>query len=250
MIVRCLFLLIVLIPTFIFGQARVERPWQVHANFSGAFLKIAASGIADETVDDIKVDKWLPGFSVGYHFNRYLYVGYTFFSPLELTLKESWALSPGPLDGDIVLKHEPGAMHSLDVRFSPFKFGLHVSAAIANIGAVDYDMTFRRKSSLMRIGANSYATDLDISWNSERITRLALGLGYTFVNSRGISFDLGLNVPLGFPDDEKISFTPVNNSGGQIASQDLVASEQVIQNETFYGPIMFFINLGYNFKLN
>ena len=139
-------------------------------------------------------------------------------------------------------------MHSIETRISPFKFGLYVSLAYINIGKVDYAMEFRRKSDMMLIGDNSYETDLDVTWNSKRINRAGLGLGYNQVFKFGLSLNFGLIVPLGFPDDENIEFVPVNNSGLGIQSGDLFKAEAYLQDETFYGPIMLLVNIGYNFS--
>ncbi len=55
----------------IHAQNRLNRPIQLQTNFSGAFISVAANSIADPTVDDIKVNKWSPGISIGYHINRF-----------------------------------------------------------------------------------------------------------------------------------------------------------------------------------
>ena len=147
--------------TFSYGQNRVERPIQVHANFSGLFLDIAGNGLADATVDELKVNSWAPGISLGYHLNRYIYVGYSLYSPLDMTLKESWGLTFRALDANIVLEHQTGVIHNLEARFSPFKFGLYLSLGYTNIGKVDYQMQFKQMGEEVLIGNNSYATDLD-----------------------------------------------------------------------------------------
>ena len=37
-------------------QNSVVQPIQLQANFSGAFIKLAANGIADPSVDEVKVN--------------------------------------------------------------------------------------------------------------------------------------------------------------------------------------------------
>jgi hypothetical protein len=234
--------------TFGYAQNRVEKPLQLHANFSGLFLDIAGNGIADETVDELNVNSWVPGFSLGYHFNRYIYVGYSFYSPLDMTLKESWGLTFNALDANIVLEHQTGAVHSLETRISPFKFGLYASLGFANIGKVDYQMQFEQKDDGVLIGNNSYATDLDINWNSKNINTATLGLGYTYVSKSGFSFNLGISVPMSFPDAENIIINPTDPSANILPS-DITLAQQHIQNETFYGPVVMYLNVGYNLNL-
>jgi|LKGT01.1.fsa_nt_gi hypothetical protein len=241
------FILFVSINT-INAQNRLKRPIQLQTNFSGALLSVTANSLADETVDDVKVNKWRPGIDIGYHVNRFVYLGYSLSSSLDLTLKEEWGFTNVAQDGNIVLDHKTGVMHSIETRISPFKFGLYVSLAYINIGKVDYDMKFRRKSDTMLIGDNNYQTDLDVTWNSKRVNRAGLGLGYNHVFKFGLSFNIGLTVPLGFPDDENIEFFPVNNSGLEIQPDDLAKAEVHLQNETFYGPIFLLVNVGYNFS--
>jgi len=146
-----------------YSQNRVERPVQLQANFAGGFLSIAGNALADETVDDFKVDHWVPGISVGYHLNGYLYFGYSLYPSMELTLKEDWGLSPAALDGRIVLDHKTGYDHNLEARISPFNFGLYLSLAVIRINNIKYKMKFRRKSETMLIGDNAYATDMDVT---------------------------------------------------------------------------------------
>ena len=65
------------------SQNRLERPIQLQANFSGALLSVTVNSLADETVDDVKVNKWRPGIDIGYHVNRFVYLGYSLSSSLD-----------------------------------------------------------------------------------------------------------------------------------------------------------------------
>ncbi|CAE7862629.1 hisD [Symbiodinium microadriaticum] len=144
----------------------------------------------------------------GYHLNKFLYFGYSMYGPLNMTLEEEWGLTQN---------------------------------------LVKYDMVFNRLDDAILIGSNNYNTDLNIKWNSENITRLALGIGYSHVTQSGLSFTLGLKFPAGFPDDENIRLIPTS-AGVNILASDLQAAEARIQDETFYGPVMFMLEIGYNFK--
>ena len=233
-----------LVVNFLSAQRRVDRPVQIQVNMSGLFVDVMANTLADNTVDDLEVNSWLPGVSVGYHVNRYLYFGYSIYSPLDLTLKESWGLNPTVQDANIILDHQTGIVQNLEARISPFRFGFYASVGIANVPHIKYQMDFNRKESEVLIGSSAYQTDLDITWNSKRTSSLTLGLGYTHVATNGLSFTVGLNVPVNFPDDENILFS----SDEVISSSDLNFARNQIQEETFYGPAILYLNIGYNLK--
>ncbi len=229
------------------AQNRVERPLQFQLNLSGLFLDLAGNGLADPTVDELNVNSWFPGISLGNHFNRYIYLGYSLYAPLNMTLKESWGLTHRALDANISLKHRTGMIHNLETRISPFKFGLYASLSYANVGEVDYRMQFIRKGDQVLIGNNSYDTDLDIKWNSKNISTAAIGIGYTYVAQSGISFNLGLNVPMRFPNSENIRISTVD-AAVIILPSDIALAEKQIMEETFYGPVVMYLNVGYNLQ--
>ncbi len=245
----CLSILInSLLVSNLFAQSRVDRPIQLQVNFSGAFIKFAANGLADPSVDDVKVNSWKQGISIGYHLNRYLYLGYSITPSLDLTLKEKWGFTGLGQDGNIVLDHQTGTIYNLETRITPFKIGLYASAAYANLGKTNYSMKFRRLFETMNIGDDSYATDLDVDWKSESLNQFGLGLGYNHVFKSGLSFNPGISVPLKFPDNESVDFMAVNNTGGNILTSDLQHAEEFLNEEMFYGPIVLYLNIGYNLK--
>jgi len=230
------------------AQNSVDHPIQLQVNFSGAFIKVAVNGIADPSVDDVKVNSWKPGVSIGYHINRYLFFGFSITPSLDLTLKEKWGFTDLGQDGDIVLDHQTGTIYNLETRITPFKFGLYVSAAYANLGKTKYSMEFRRLFDTMKIGNNSYATDLDVVWKSESLNQIGLGIGYNHVFKSGLSFNPGISIPLKFPDNESVNFMAVNNTGGSILTSDLQHAEEFLGEEMFYGPVILYVNIGYNIK--
>jgi len=246
--VQIFLIAIVLPPNSSNGQSRLDRPIQIQFNFAGAFLSVAANSIADPSVDDIKVNSWKPGISFGYHLKPYLYVGYALYPSLDLTLKEEWGFTGFARDGNIILDHKTGKIQNFELRYSPFKFGLYLSAAWIFIDKTVYSMQFRRKFETMYIGVNQYAVDLDVKWNSKSANQLGLGLGYNLVLNSGISFNLGVSVPTKFPDNELVVFTPINQTDAKLRSSDIDLAEAFLNEETFYGPILLFFNIGYNLK--
>ena len=248
--IQVFFIALVLLPNTSYGQNKLEKPIQIQLNFSGAFLSVAANGIADPSVEDIKVNSWKPGVSFGYHLKPYLYVGYALSPSLDLTLREEWGFTDFAKDGNIILDHKTGKIQNFEARYTPFKIGLYISAAWILIDKTSYNMQFRRKSDMMYIGINQYAVDLDVRWNSKSTNQLGIGFGYNWVLNSGISFNFGVSVPTKFPDNESVFFDNVNFSGFKPLQSDLELAEAFLNEETFYGPILLFFNVGYNLKIN
>lgn len=242
-----------LVHLLVAGQAiaasHTDRPVQVQLGLGGLVLDHTINSLADETVDDVAVNSWSPGISVGYHYNRYLYFGYSLFPSLDLILRERWGFTNAGQDGGIVLDHQTGAVHSLEARLTPVRHGPYVSLAFVHARPTRYDMEFRRLGETMHIGANSYATDLDVKWRSEALTHLGLGLGYNLALENGVSVNIGLVVPLDFPDDDSIEFTQVNDDGTPISTSDLHRAQLQLEDETFYAPVALLGQFGYNFAL-
>jgi hypothetical protein len=219
--IRPALLVLLLVASQATASDPTDRPVQVQLGLAGWVLDHTINSLADETVDDVAVNSWKPGIGVGYHYNRYLYFGYSLFPSLDLTLRERWGFTNAGSDGSIVLDHETGTIHSLEARLTPVRHGPYVSLAFVHARPTRYDMEFRRLGETMLIGANSYATDLNVKWKSEALTRLGLGLGYNLALENGVSVNIGLVVPLDFPDDDNIEFTQVNDDGTPIDPDDL-----------------------------
>jgi hypothetical protein len=229
------------------AQQRVEKPFQIQLNFSGAFLRAFGEGLSDSEVTSFKVKDWaIPGFSLGYHLNRYLYVGYAFQPTRDLTLKEPWGLTQQFNDGNIAVNYGSGTFHNIDLRLSPFKAGLYVAVSLIHVPSVDYLMDFVRTGSVVRIGLNDYNTDLEIDWKFKEITSIGFGLGYNWVHRSGFSAGLGLQFPItSAPQYQDIVITPTS-SNVTILSADLATATNRLEEESFYYPIQILINVGYN----
>ena len=251
MIIRFLQILIItimLLPISSKGQNRVDRPTQFQINLSGAFISVLGNSIADASVDDLKVNSWKLGWIFGYHLKPSLYLGYALYPSLDLTLREEWGFTSIAKDGNIVLDHKTGKIQSFELRYSPFEHGFYVSTAWMLIGRTEYSMKFKRKSDTMFIGQNEYAMDLDVRWNSKSSSNIGIGLGYNWIMNSGISFNFGVSVPPKFPDNDVVEFTPLNQGNAKITENDLALAEEFLNEETFYGPILLFVNIGYNLK--
>ncbi len=251
MIIRFLQILlitIILSPISSKGQNRVDRPTQFQINLSGAFISVAGNSIADASVEDLKVNSWKPGWIFGYHIKPSIYLGYALYPSLDLTLREEWGFTGIAKDGNIVLDHKTGKIQSFELRYSPFEHGFYLSTAWMLIGRTEYSMKFIRKADTMFIGENEYALDLDARWNSKSSSNIGIGLGYNWIMNSGISFNFGFSVPLKFPENDIVLFTQITESSAKITDSDLVLAEEFLNEETFYGPILLFVNIGFNLK--
>ena len=242
--------LIVLVGSICFHSLaqRTERPIQIQLNFSGVFLNTFSNSLANKEVDDLAVGQWgIPGLSVGYHLNRKIYLGYNFSPNRTLVLRESWSFTGGDLDGNIVVDHNTGSSHSIEGRFSPFRFGLYLSASLIHVSKAQYTQYFTRKGPTAEMGGGTYATDFVSTWNFKELNTVALGLGYNHVSPSGFSFNLGLSmpVPTAPPLHENIKIVATENV--EIASSDLVLGIKTIEDETFFYPMQLNMSLGYNF---
>ena len=233
----------------LFSQNRVERPIQVQLNFSGAFLKGFGNILSDSEVNHLEVSDWvLPGISVGYHYNKLIYFGYSYTPSRGLVLEESWGFG-NENDGNITVNHATGHLHNFELRVSPFEIGFYGQVFFNHIPKVDYTMGFIRNSETMTIGENEYETDLYATWNFKAVNSVGIGFGYNWVHRSGFSANLGLAFPIiKSPYYENINLTPTNPAE-DVLEADLGLAKLSLENESFYFPVQFMINLGYNFKL-
>ena len=232
----------------LYGQMRVERPIQVQLNFSGMFLKAFGNSLADSEVNHLEITDWaLPGISVGYHFKKLLYFGYSYTPSRGMALHEEWGFSDEN-DGFIIVKHETGRLHNFELRVSPFEIGFYGQVFYNHIPKVDYTMNFQRKGETVTLGENEYATDLWASWNFKAVNSVGIGFGYNWVHRSGISANIGLALPIiQSPYYENIVITP-KDPNIEVSQRDLDLAALSIANETFYYPVQLYLNVGYNFK--
>lgn len=232
----------------VFAQSRIERPIQVQLNFSGAFLKVFGNSLAGSEVDHLEVKDWvLPGISAGYHFRKLLYGGYSYTPSRGLTLEGAWGFS-NEKDGYINLDYATGHLHNLELRISPFENGFYGQFYFNHIPKVSYNMDYQRNSETVLIGENEYATDLLVNWDFKTVNAFGIGFGYNWIFRKGISLNLGVAFPvIKSPFYENIEITP-KDPAVVISERDLEFARLSISNETFYYPVQFIINVGYNFR--
>jgi len=231
------------------AQNRVDKPIQIQLNGSGIFLKTFGNILADREIDELSIKKWgIPGLSIGYHFNKRLYLGYSFQPNRNLILKEPWTFGENENDGNIIVDHNTGSFHSIEGRYFPFQFDLYGSLFLTHVSKASYNMDFNRIGNSMVMGSNSYETNIEADWNFKSLNTIGIGLGYNFVHKSGFSFDLGLGlpIPLSAPLHENIEINSVE--GILIEQSDIENGKSKIENELFYFPVQFHFNIGYNFN--
>lgn len=224
------------------AQNRVDRPWQIQINLSGTFLKAFGETLSDPEVENWEISNWvIPGISVGYHLNRYLYFGYAFQPDRDFVLSEKW------INGFIDVYHGQGAYHDFEARVSPFKWGLYMAIQFANTTSVDYRMDFQRIGEPLFLGNNFYDTNLEVTWKTRSTNSLGLGLGYQWVSKKGFSFNIGMSVPIISGDffEENVIVKP-SSSDTEITEEDLELFIERVRDERFFYPIRFRLNIGYN----
>lgn len=234
----------------LFAQRRVARPIQVQLNFSGVLVKSFGNTFSSSEVDHLKVTEWgLPGVSAGYHFKKLLYVGYSFTPARGFELSKEWGFN-NEKNGLINVDFTTGNLHNLELRISPFEIGFYGQLFFNYIPKVDYTMDFQRKSDVVTIGENEYETDILANWNFKSVKSLGIGFGYLWVHESGISASIGIALPIiKTPYYRNIDIMP-KDQNVEILSSDLELARLTIENESFYFPIQFNLNVGYNFTKN
>ena len=232
-----------------FAQNRVEKPIQIQTNWSGVFLKAFGNALADPEIQSLEIENWgIPGVSIGYHLNKRFYVGYSFQPNRSLTLVEEWTFSDKEInDAMITVEHKTGTFHDLNFRYTPFKFGAYLSGNIFHTTKGDYDMEALPLENSVQFGRASNFSQVDADWNFRSFSAIGLGLGYNYVHNSGVSFDLGIGLPIPF------LLTPYENINYDWAEDIWVPEDDVnfatekLENELFFFPVRINLNVGYNF---
>lgn len=244
------FFIYLLLDTNLNAQNRIAKPVQIHLNGSGLFIKAFGNTLADSEIDDLTIKKWgLPGLSIGYHLNKRFYLGYAFQPNINLILKEPWTFGTEEKDGNVTLDHNSGNFHTIEGRYFPFNFDLYGSVLLTHISKAKYAMDFDRIGNSIKFGDNSYTTDIKADWNFKSLTTIGVGIGYNYVHKSGISFDLGIGIPIPISEPLYENIEIISKQGIVLAQSDIEAGRSKIENELFYFPIQFHVNIGYNFNL-
>ena len=231
------------------AQSKVDRPYQFQLNASGLFLNSFGNSLANAEVENLELkDGLIPGVSIGYHFNKKYYLGYSYQPNKNLVLTEKWTFSDGDNDGRIEVDHNTGEFHTLEFRWSPFKHGFYASLFATHITKANYIMDFTRLDSTMHLGTKDYASDVTANWNYKKINTLGLGIGYNHITSKAISFGLGFGIPITINETFHQNISLESQQGITFAQLDENNGIHKIKDEQFYYPVQLYFNVGFNLK--
>ena len=230
-----------------YSQNRVERPFQLQVNLSGFALNALAEDYSKRDVISLEVKEYeMPGLSVGYHFTKKFYIGYSFHPNRNYILTEEYSFEGGASDAIITLDHNTGTFHSIEGRLTPFGIGLYFSAFYTHVSEARYDIEGVPMEDYYQVGDNLYSDALNAEWNFKDLRTLGLGVGFNQVFGNGFSLNLGAGLPLNFAKDiyddvEVISDDSLFTEG------DILVIQDRLQNEEFYFPVQFHASVGWNF---
>lgn len=246
---------IIFIVLFIFysanlgAQNKIERPYQFQLNASGLFLSAFGETLANSAVTKFKInDAYIPGLSVGYHFNKKYYLGYSFQPNKNIVLNEKWTFGSGENDGKVELDHNTGNFHTLEFRWSPFKNGFYTGLFATHITQAKYLMDFTRLDSTMHLGTRDYESDIIAKWNFKEINTLGFGIGYNYISNRAFSFNIGMGIPITINQTFHQNISLESAQGVAFAELDRNQGINKLRDERFYYPIQFYLNAGINLK--
>ena len=226
-----------------------ERRFLVEFNFSPAFIAVAGNSLTDESVDELVVDSWKPGITIGYLVLDRLAVSYSWLPGLDLTLHESWGFK-GAGDVDIELPHRTGDVHGMDVRLVPLGGGFQIGASYLRVQASTYHMDAVRTGSELALGNGSYPTDATAEWVTVADNRLGLGMSYSWTAGSHLTLSGGLMLPIPFGDGDITDATIVPTEASvTFAPEDVQSGIQALDAETFYAPVVLRMGVGWAFGL-
>lgn len=191
------------------------------------------------------------GLSLGYHFSQRIYVGVTQ-QPKILTGYSYGRHYQDDSEKEIYGQRgienvdlEFAQRTSLEVRWSPWPFGLYFALGALATGAdrqeVDYD------SSARVVGDGAYAkdtTDLRVTVKDKPQTALAGGVGFNHVFRFGLSLGAGFLLALRESDTPEVKAT---DRKGTIAQADLEKLKKKVEDDNRGPQGMLHLAVGWNF---
>ena len=222
------------------------------ATVFGMTTSVANADSRAERPLQLQVD--LAGLTVGYHFNDLIYVGAT--HQLKLSgvehdvprgLTDSCQVCPlyeqqGDLKNDLDL----GARSAIEVRFSPWKFGLYFAAGVIQVQATEQHVVWDQRG--RRVGQGDYITGLTADVVGGKVTAPAVGAGFNHVFEAGLSLNIGILVGLRGPDGPDVRVSATNPGvTDDVSEADLQLFRDKVADNFPDEPVMIHLALGYNF---
>jgi hypothetical protein len=226
------------------GERRLSSPFQIQVahTFAGATPYSFAPGA---------------GLHLGYQFSRLIYVGLT--SSAFFNGENAWDDEQryNYEDDDKRYEHdkdrvygqegvkesesELDPMHLLEVRVSPWDFGLYFSVGALYRG--EQVSTTRFKSEQREVGENTYTTGLEATVAYEEWYGVSTGIGFNYIFDCGLSMGSAMNVALGRQSPE----VAVSATSAAVSQDDLDYWQEQIESNESQVPYLFTMSLGYAF---
>lgn len=229
------------------GQNRVKRRAEVQLNFGPLLHAPLGRTTADESLAELTTDTWRPGITIGMHVSSLLFVGTSYYPSTSLTRTGTSAFADGTT-GTIELEYVTGSMPNVFFRLTPFRLGFYVSAGYVFTSQAGYLIRAEPADSTYRIGATDYSIPIGLYWNSQKSNGLGAGAGYNMVLKNGLSFHVGFFTPIAKRSDAVTNLN-VGVDKKVFKPSDVPGLRVVAANATFHTPIVYYLNVGYNFRI-
>jgi len=219
----------------------------VKADFSGSFLKAFGQTLSNEEITTYDIKNWaVPGIEMGKVITPKFQVSLSFTPSFKVHIEEQWGLGNGPSDADLSLDYKTPLIISFNGRFYPFTKGLYGAASLQYLSSARYAMRLVPQESSLAIGNGEYASAVIGNWDYKSALTAAISLGWTFSFARRLIVDVGIQVPI-IPGPFHENIVLALENGQAIENADREFAERRIEDETFYYPVQFRIQLGYRF---
>jgi hypothetical protein len=227
------------------------KPLQFQLNNAGLLHISLANLFNDKDKKHVQMQEWItPGIEVGFHLSPSFYIGYGLEPNRQVRVREFMSLSNVAPEGTSYLDLHSLESHRINLRYFPLEVDCYAELGVMRMGSVSHSMDFDRYGEAAKYGDNFYATDLSIEWRRPAHWAPTLGFGYNWVYRSGFSFDVGCTVPI---DVLKQDEFPVEIDETQanvfLSAEDRDLLSKSVANYSFYSPVTFRLNVGYNFSM-
>ena len=232
-----------------YAQNRFIKPIQIQMNNSGLIHVSLGNLFNDKTQKRVQVQDWVtPGLEVGFHISPRFYIGYGMDPARHITTREFMSLSNSAPEGTAHMDLYPLQSHRINLRYFPSKIDAYAEFGAVLKGSQFNEMKFERYGETAKYGDTHYATDLAITWRSPAHWMPTVGMGYNWVYRSGFSFDIGFTVPLDVLNKTDVTVDIVTRDEEiSLSDDDKELLRKKISEYSFYSPVSFRLNVGYNF---
>lgn len=190
----------------------------------------------------------LLGLSVGYHFSELVYVGVTHqleFSGDSFNGRRGAFDEETPLYGQQGVDNDDrdfGARSAIEVRFSPWDFGVYFAGALLYVDGDEQEVKWDVRG--RRVGRGDYITGLTADIEGNAVLTPAGGVGVNHVFDFGLSLNGGILIGILQPGTPDVEVTATDSG---VTGDDLRRFRDKIEVEFVDLPVMLHLAVGYNF---